>query len=84
MLFASVCNMKTPGQLKESLGQRSQSLRFSLSIRKNATLTLSLDGRVNMTNCVDSFFSFCELDVTESAWLTDAVWSNRFCYSSAH
>jgi hypothetical protein len=35
MLFASVCNINTPGQYKESLGQTSQSLQFSLFSRKN-------------------------------------------------
>jgi hypothetical protein len=43
MLFASVCNINTPGQRKESLGQTSQSLQFSLSSHNNATLALSLD-----------------------------------------
>jgi hypothetical protein len=44
MLFASVYNINTPYQLKKkSLGQPSQSLQFSLSSRKNATLALSLD-----------------------------------------
>jgi hypothetical protein len=42
MLFASVCNINTPGQLKESLGQTSQSLGSSFSGRTNATTALSL------------------------------------------
>jgi hypothetical protein len=37
MLFVSVCNLNTPGQWKESLGQTSQSLCSSFSGRRNAT-----------------------------------------------
>jgi hypothetical protein len=42
MLFASVCNINTSGQRKESLGQTSQSLCSSISGRTNATSALSL------------------------------------------
>jgi hypothetical protein len=42
ILFASVCNINTPGQWKESLGQTSQSLFSSFSGRTNATSALSL------------------------------------------
>jgi hypothetical protein len=42
MLFASVRNINTPGQWKESLGQTCQSLCSSFSGRTNATSALSL------------------------------------------
>jgi hypothetical protein len=42
MLFASVCNINTPGQWNESLGQTSHSLCSSFSGCTNATSALSL------------------------------------------
>jgi hypothetical protein len=52
MLFASVRNINTTGQWKESLGQTSQSLCSSFSGRTNATSALSLRSRIITTSAV--------------------------------